>query len=429
MHDAAGIVLAGGRSSRMGTDKASLEWHGSTLLRRVTGLVARGVDGPVIVVRAPGQRLPPLPAEIEVVEDAAEGRGPLQGLAGGLAAIGGRATVAYLSATDVPLLHPSFVVRVIAALGADDDVVLPEIGGHRQPLAAVYRTSLLGVVQELVDAGRLKPGLLFDRCRVRVMAEAALLSDAALARSDPGLSSAENLNAPDDYRRARALPAPKIVVRGPETRAPDAGAYPPTVRAWTLGAALRASGVTLDEPITVRLNGELTGADPERPLVAGDELALEHDPGERLSARQGAAGTTTSGEPASGSAARSNDGVDSRSTRRGAVDERVHRIQEIDALGPVVHRDDHRGVERGGGLSGLRRADRGVAADRHEQQVDGAERRQLLVPAARAGRDRPRWAIRRPPKLNTNMMLAPRSVPAASSCSEATPTTSPTGES
>ena len=84
MEHAAGIVLAGGRSSRMGTPKASLEWHGSTLLRRVTGLVQREVDGPVVVVSAPGQELPALPGGVELVEDAREGRGPLQGLAAGL---------------------------------------------------------------------------------------------------------------------------------------------------------------------------------------------------------------------------------------------------------------------------------------------------------------------------------------------------------
>ncbi|HEV2753369.1 MAG TPA: NTP transferase domain-containing protein, partial [Solirubrobacteraceae bacterium] len=66
----AGIVLAGGRSTRMGAAKAALEWHGSTLLRRVAGLVARGVDGPVVVVRAPGQALPALPATIELADDA-----------------------------------------------------------------------------------------------------------------------------------------------------------------------------------------------------------------------------------------------------------------------------------------------------------------------------------------------------------------------
>src|SRR5688500_3128660 len=83
----AGIVLAGGRSSRMGTPKAWLEWHGSTLLRRVCGLVGRGASGPVVVVRAPGQALPALPAGIRVVEDAREGHGPLQGLLAGLEAV------------------------------------------------------------------------------------------------------------------------------------------------------------------------------------------------------------------------------------------------------------------------------------------------------------------------------------------------------
>jgi molybdopterin-guanine dinucleotide biosynthesis protein A len=86
----------------MGSPKAALEWHGSTLLRRVTGIVARSVDGPVVVVRAPGQELPDLDPAIELVADAREGRGPLQGLAAGLAAIGGRAEVAYVSSTDLP---------------------------------------------------------------------------------------------------------------------------------------------------------------------------------------------------------------------------------------------------------------------------------------------------------------------------------------
>ena len=138
MADAAGIVLAGGRSTRMGSPKAALEWHGSTLLRRISGIVGRAVDGPVVVVRAPGQALPALPDGVEVVEDAREGRGPLQGLAAGLAAVRDRVPAAYVSSTDVPLLHPRFVRRVLDALDDDTDVVLPEVGGYPQPLAAAY---------------------------------------------------------------------------------------------------------------------------------------------------------------------------------------------------------------------------------------------------------------------------------------------------
>ena len=109
MSEVAGVVLAGGRSTRMGRPKANLEWHGSTLLHRVTGIVGRAVDGPVVVVRRARPGAAELPPGVRVVEDAAEGRGPLQGLAAGLAAVAGDAEVAYVSSTDVPLLHPAFV--------------------------------------------------------------------------------------------------------------------------------------------------------------------------------------------------------------------------------------------------------------------------------------------------------------------------------
>src|SRR5262249_61210321 len=106
MSSSAGIVLAGGRSSRMGTPKAALEWHGSTLLRRTVGILARVTDGPVLVVRAPGQALPDLPSQVGVVDDPREGLGPVQGLAAGLAAAAGRAEVACRRSTRLPFRQP-----------------------------------------------------------------------------------------------------------------------------------------------------------------------------------------------------------------------------------------------------------------------------------------------------------------------------------
>ena len=187
----------------MGSPKASLAWHGSTLLRRVTGLAQRTVDGPVVVVRAPGQELPELSPSIEVVCDAREGRGPLQGLAAGLAAIGERAEVAFVSSTDAPLLHPAFIRRVIDALSADVDVVLPEIHGFRQPLSAAYRSSLLPEVEALIAADKLKPAFLFERCRVLRLDDAAMLRDGALAALDPDLAS---VTQPQRAQRLRAGP-------------------------------------------------------------------------------------------------------------------------------------------------------------------------------------------------------------------------------
>ena len=258
----------------MGSPKAALDWHGSTLLRRVTGIVGRVVTGPVVVVSAPGQSLPELAPSVEVVTDAREGRGPLQGLAAGLAAIGDRAQSAYVSSTDVPLLHPRFVEHVLRRLGDDVDVVLPEIGGYRQPLSAAYRVSLLSTVQELIAADKMRPAFLFERCRVLHLSAEAMLADPALAKLDPRLESVSNLNEPADYERARALPPPDIEIRrfGPLAR-PDTPRLT-TVPAWSLGEAAAKVGLALDEHVVAALNGDQITRDPQLPLVAGDAVAL-----------------------------------------------------------------------------------------------------------------------------------------------------------
>jgi len=276
MTGVAGIVLAGGRSSRMGTSKAALEWHGSTLLRRVVGVVGRSVDGPVVVVRAPGQTLPELPEAVELVDDAREGRGPLQGLAAGLAAVRDRARAAYVSSTDVPLLHTRFIQRVLAALDDDVDVVLPEVGGFRHPLAAVYRTELVEIVDRLIAEDRMRPAFLFDACRVRRLDADALLGDPALAALDPDLDSVLNLNEPADYEAARARRAPEVTVRvfGALRRLSTVGREPALVAAATLGEAAAAGGLSLDGHVVAALNGDQITRDPQTPLVAGDSVSF-----------------------------------------------------------------------------------------------------------------------------------------------------------
>jgi molybdenum cofactor guanylyltransferase len=271
----AGIVLAGGRSTRMGRPKASLEWHGSTLLRRVAGIIARAVDGPVIVVRAPGQKLPSLPRGVRVVEDAREGQGPLQGIAAGLTAAAGEAELAYVSSTDVPLLHPAFVAAVLAAAERDDvDVALPVAQGFKQPLAAAYRTSLLADVEELIKRDRMRPAFLFERCRALELGESDLLRDPRLARDDPELLSLRNMNNPGEYEEARVRPEPPVTVRLFGTLAPSRDREPLAVRAATLGTAAAAAGVTLDRHVVAALNGDQISRDPELPLAAGDVLAF-----------------------------------------------------------------------------------------------------------------------------------------------------------
>jgi molybdopterin-guanine dinucleotide biosynthesis protein A len=272
--EAGAIILAGGKSSRMGSPKASLAWHGSTLLRRVTGLAQRTVDGPVVVVSAPGQELPEIHPSIEMVSDACEGRGPLQGLAAGLAAVGDRAEVAFVSSTDVPLLHPAFIRRVIDALTSEVDVVLPEVHGFRQPLSAAYRTSLLPKVEALIADDKLKPAFLFERCRVLRLGDAAMLGDRALAAFDPELASVRNLNEPSDYAAAHALPAPEIAVRRFGTLAMNGAPRAQRVAAWTLGQLADSIALVLDEHVVAALNGDQITRDRELPLAAGDTVGF-----------------------------------------------------------------------------------------------------------------------------------------------------------
>lgn len=268
---AAGIVLAGGRSVRMGAPKATLSWGGSTLLRRAVGIVGRAVDGPIVVVKAADQRLAPLPEGVEVAQDARPGRGPLQGIAAGLATVAGRADVAYVSGVDSPFAHPAFIRHVVRSLDGDHDVALPHAHGFDHPLAAAYRISAQEQIEPLITSGALALGALIERLRARLLDERALLADPALAALDPELDSLRNVNTPDEYDAARAAPAPLVTVRckgALRSRCPD----PITLRVATVGAAATTVGVELGSEGVAILDGELVVDDPQEPLAAGDSV-------------------------------------------------------------------------------------------------------------------------------------------------------------
>ena len=255
----------------MGSPKAALEWHGSTLLWRTVAIIGRATGGPVVVVRAPGQELPALPPDTDVVDDPREGLGPVQGIAAGLAALADRAEIAFVSSTDMPFLHPAFVRRVVRAAQDGADVGLPVARGFRQPLAASYRTTLAQAAERLVKAGRLKPAFLFDGCDVAMLDEAALRADPVLAALDPDLDSVLNVNEPADYQAAAARPAPEVTVQRFGVLA-NGRRGPEQVRAVTVAEAAAAADVTLDRHVTAALNGDRITREGQMPLAAGDTV-------------------------------------------------------------------------------------------------------------------------------------------------------------
>src|SRR5262245_44208050 len=98
---AGGIILCGGRSSRMGRPKAWLPIGGKTMLQRVVR-VLHEVVSPVVVVAAEGQDVPPLSADVEIIRDEQADRGPLQGLVTGMRALKNRVSIVYVSSCDAP---------------------------------------------------------------------------------------------------------------------------------------------------------------------------------------------------------------------------------------------------------------------------------------------------------------------------------------
>ena len=191
---AGGIVLCGGRSTRMGVPKATLPFGPETMLQRVVRLLSTVVS-PIVAVAARDQVLPELPGELIITRDERDQRGPLEGLRAGLRALPDSVDAAYVTSCDVPLLVPGFVSRMIELLG-DHDIAVMEIDGFAHPLSAVYRRGVLPHIESLLEQDKLRPVFLFDAVSTRRVQTAEMTS------VDPELHTLRNLNTREDYLAA-----------------------------------------------------------------------------------------------------------------------------------------------------------------------------------------------------------------------------------
>jgi molybdopterin-guanine dinucleotide biosynthesis protein A len=192
---AGGVVLCGGKSTRMGRSKALLPFGPETMLQRIVRLLGSVVQ-PIVAVAAVDQVLPTLPASVIVTRDEREGRGPLEGLRAGLTALPPEVEGAYVTSCDVPLLVPGFVGQMLD-LTAGFDIAVMQIDGFAHPLSAVYCRTTLPYMEDLLARDRLRPAFLFDAVRTRRVTPAEITSD-------PDLRTLRNLNTPEDYQRALA---------------------------------------------------------------------------------------------------------------------------------------------------------------------------------------------------------------------------------
>ncbi|MFB5759938.1 molybdenum cofactor guanylyltransferase [Paenibacillus medicaginis] len=202
-----GIVLAGGKSSRMGTDKSRLDLEGITVLEKIAEELHRAA-GRVI---AAGCNDGGVPAGLETVPDHYPEQGPLAGLHAGLKASGTEWNI--VCACDMPLVNTESLLALRAEvakrwikeqqLTAGDgacDAVIPVIGGRRQPLLAAYHRRVLPGLEERLQSGWLRMQDWLDTIN------AAYVDGEALAASGPRTADKVffNMNEPDDYRQVCA---------------------------------------------------------------------------------------------------------------------------------------------------------------------------------------------------------------------------------
>lgn len=187
-----GLVLAGGRSSRMGMDKALLRVHGHRLVDIAIDRL-REVCERVLVVRG-SRRIEGL--QVEQLSDA--GGGPLVGIVAGLRAA--TTDLVAVIGVDMPRADPA-VLRTLSQLWEGGPAAAPVVGGAVQPLHAVYATAWTSRFAALVAAGERSPR------RALAVLEAQLVDDSAWGPVAATADFTRSVNSPEDLAWASAPPA------------------------------------------------------------------------------------------------------------------------------------------------------------------------------------------------------------------------------
>lgn len=203
----AGLVLAGGKSTRFGSDKASALLLGRPMLQWVVAALERTCES-IVVVRADGQVLPYIESQVplDVVGDQYPAKGPLAGLVSGFPAT--QTDLCFAISCDAPLVRPE-LIPWLAARAVGHDVVCPKIDGFLQGLCAIYRpASCLPVLRNLVERDLLQVGAAL--CELDTL----VVRDSDVRTVDADLRSFRNANRPEALAELQRLVGSAIELPG-----------------------------------------------------------------------------------------------------------------------------------------------------------------------------------------------------------------------
>lgn len=192
-----GLLLAGGKSSRMGTNKALLPMSEEINISKIAGEMELAVDETVIITNSP-QDFSFL--NLPMVEDEFKGMGPLGGLHAGLSA--SKTDVNVITACDMPFIKAALIKELLNH-STGFDAVVPEIEGQLHPLFAVYRKSTLPLLTACLKDHRLRMVAFLEEIHVKILKE----SDFRMYQENRDLFTYMfyNMNNPEEYARAKEI--------------------------------------------------------------------------------------------------------------------------------------------------------------------------------------------------------------------------------
>jgi molybdopterin-guanine dinucleotide biosynthesis protein A len=196
------IILAGGKSSRLGRSKALQVIEEKSLIQRVVDRLTI-LSTEIIIATARGEAIPCSSAvRIKTVADIYPGRGPLAGIHSGL--IASSSSQAIVVGCDTPFLSVG-LLEYMTQICYTFDVVVPRIKDKLEPLCAVYSKSCLVPIQELLEQDERRIRKLFSMVKVKYIEEHEL------NRFDPRHLSFFNINSQNDLDRARKLATERTI--------------------------------------------------------------------------------------------------------------------------------------------------------------------------------------------------------------------------
>jgi len=195
IEDVVGVILAGGKSSRYGRNKALERLDGVPLIERVLGVMGSTFSRVIIVTNTP-EYYEYLNAVMS--RDLIKGLGPLGGIYTALTLL--RDEAAFVVACDMPCLNPELIRYMVDRRG-DCDGVVPRFSGYVEALHALYEKSCLPAVRELIDLGHHQVLRFFSSVSIRYVEENEIRT------FDPDMISFVNINRPQDMSRYLAAHA------------------------------------------------------------------------------------------------------------------------------------------------------------------------------------------------------------------------------